>query len=220
MSLANKILVGVIAFVAIIFLGMAVVTLRTHQNWQELAAKYEQRIKQVQQDSEAVADGTAARPGIRQLRMELEGLIADRGRAWFKCDAKVATKPEDGSATVTITTEQPDLSGIADNTTLYAFDEADVQKGGGYLGEFKVTKADPAQKQVVLVPTSRLDASDLDRLAKAKEPWVLYDVMPRDNREVMASLSDEEKKALNFDSARPVRDYHVLFSAYRARRPS
>ncbi len=218
MSLANKILVGVVAFLGVVFLVLAAMTLRMHQNWCELAARDQQQIDALHADSQAIIDGAAGRPGIRQLRLDIARLITDRGRAWFKCDAKVAAKPDEGTATVTVTIDQSDPSGIADNTTLYAFQKADVQQHGSYLGQFKVTKTDPAQKQIVIEPTYRLDAGELDRLAKAQGAWVLYDVMPRENPEIMASLSDEQKKALGFDPKRPVRDYQVLLSAYHAQK--
>ena len=171
-------------------------------------------------------------------------LLLDRRRAWFKCDPRVKLNRDDGTAEITIIIDQPDPHGIAENTILYAFEEADVQKKGRYLGEFKVTKADEKQKQLVLAPTSRLTAREIDRLEAAKRPWELYEIMPRDNHDIFASLSDEEKKAmLPADSlpeylkdgkpaakddpeervedgkyVRPLRDYQVLFSADRAER--
>ena len=170
-------------------------------------------------------------------------LLLDRRRAWFKCDPKVKLNREDGTAEITVTIDQPDPHGIAENTVLYGFEEADVQKKGRYLGEFKVTKSDEKQKTVVLVPTSPLSPREIDRLATAKRPWELYEVMPHDSHDVFASLSDEEKKAMlpadesagvsqgrqarrqgrsggagaDGKYVRPLRDYQVLFAPSAAR---
>ena len=53
--------------------------------------------------------------------------------------SKVKLNPQDGTAEITVTIDHPDPNGIAENTVLYGFEEADVQSKGRYLGEFKVT---------------------------------------------------------------------------------
>lgn len=191
MSIWNKILVGLIGVASLAIFYMAARTLKTHQHWQELALKHERKIEQVQKENEQT------QAGVRQLRLELNKLLLDRRRAWFKCDPKIQVNRADRTAVATVIIDQPDPSGIAANTILYAFEEADVQKQGRYLGEFKVTKTDEKQKQVVLAPTSLLTARELDRLETAKRPWALYEVMPRDNRQL--------------------RDYQVLLGSNRVR---
>ncbi len=248
MNIWNKILVGLIGVVSVVLFYMAARTMKTHQYWRELAQNHVRKIAQVEEENQKLVNGVEnqgeqMQMGIRQLRVALSKLLLDRRRAWFKCDPKVELNREDGSATITVTTDKPDSHGIAENTILYGFEEADVRKKGRYLGEFKVGKADEKQKQVVLTPTSRLSPREIDRLAAAKGPWTLYEIMPRDSHDVYASLSDEQKKAmLPADSlpeylkdgkpaagddpadrvaagkyVRPLRDYQVLFSADRAR---
>lgn len=200
MSIWNKILVGLIGVASLALFYMAARTLKTHQHWRELALEHERKIAQVR------GEGEQTQVGIRQLRLELNKLLLDRRRAWFKCDPKVQVNPEDRTAVIAVVTDQPDPSGIAENTILYAFEEADVRKQGRYLGEFKVTKTDEKQKQVVLAPTSLLRAREIDRLETAKRPWTLYEIMPRDNHDI------DRKK-----DVRPLRDYQVLLSSNRVR---
>jgi hypothetical protein len=248
MSLWNKILVGVIAFASVILFYMAARTLQTHRYWRDAARKFQDAIEQKQKDNDRLVNsvgqpGEIGAMGIRQLRVELSKLLLDRRRAWFKCEPRVKLNPQNGTADITLLVSQPDPNGIADNTIVYAFAEADVQQKGRYLGEFKVTKSDQKQKQVVLTPTSPLNA-DLARLAAAKGTWTLYEVMPRDNHEIFALLDDQQKKALlppesqseylkdgkpasNDDPAqrvadgkfvRSIRDYQVLLNAAGVRR--
>ena len=77
------------------------------------------------------------------FRVELGKLLVDRRRAWFKCEPKMRLNRQEGTAEITFTIDQPRPNGIAENTVLYAFAEANVQKKGRYLGEFRATKSDP-----------------------------------------------------------------------------
>ncbi|MCE5303271.1 MAG: hypothetical protein LLF97_09210 [Planctomycetaceae bacterium] len=196
MSIWNKVLVGLIAVASVAFFYMAARTLKTHQHWCELAAKFEKKIAQVQEDNRRLAEGSPNSPGIRQLRTELTKLLMDRRRAWFGCEAKVTLNPQKATAEVLVKTSQPDPHGIAANTIVYGFEKTAKEAPGRYLGEFKVTKSTPKSKQVVLAPTSQLSPRELNNLAGAKGSWTLYEVMPRDGHDVFATLTDEEKKAL------------------------
>ncbi len=246
MSIWNKVLVGLIGVATLALFYVAARTMKTHQYWRELAVKYEQRIAQLEQANQTLVEGTAApaQPGIRQLRLELNKLVVDRGRAWFHCDPAVKVNPEQGTAVITVTINQPDPHGLAEGTVLFGFEEVDAQKQGRYLGEFRVAKSDEKQKQVVLAPTSRLNPREIERLSAAKRPWALYETMPRDNHEIFATQSDDEKKAMlpaaslpeyvkdgkpaagNEPPAqvvagqyvRPLRDYQVFFTADRVQR--
>lgn len=201
MSIWNKILVGLIGVASVALFYMAARTMKTHQYWRELALKHERRIDQVQKDNVKLLEGTEnpndpSEMGIRQLRMELNKQLVDRRRAWFQCSPRAKLNRQEGTAEIVVSTEQTDPNGIADGTVLYVFEEADVRQKGRYLGEFKVTKADEKANSVVLVPTSRLTPRELRRLAEAKQPWEMYEVLPRDNHDVFASLSDDDKKAM------------------------
>jgi hypothetical protein len=225
MCIWNKILVGLISVAALVFFYMAARTLKTHQYWEESAQKHQQRIEQLEKQN------VDTQVSIRQRRIELNELLLDRGRVWYRCDPKLTINKQDGSVTVTVAIESPDPHSISDKTILYGFEEADIQKKGHYLGEFKVTLADPKQKTVVLVPTLPLSPRQIDRLATSQRPWDLYEILPRDNHDVFASLTDAEKEEMlppgsrqeyindgKNDYVRPLRDYQVLFSIDNLRR--
>lgn len=244
MSIWNKVLVGLIGVASLALFYVAARTMKTHQYWRELAIKREQQIEQLDRANQALADGAAGQPGIRQLRLDLSKLVIDRGRQWVHCEPKVAVNPNDGTAVITVTISDPDPHGIAPGAVLYGFEEADVSKGGHYLGEFRVAKADEKQKQAVMAPTARLSPREIERLEAAKGPWVFYETMPRDNHEIFASLTDGEKgtllpaaslpeyvkdgKAAVGDEPpaqvvdgkylRPLRDYQAFFAAERVER--
>ena len=225
MSIWNKILVGLIAVAALVFFYMAARTLKTHQHWHESALKHKDRIDELQKEYETT------QVGIRQRRIELNKLLLDRGRVWSNCDPNVRMNEDDGSPTVSVVIDGLGPNGIAKNTILYGFEKADVQDKGRYLGEFKVTGSDPAQKTVVLMPTLPLSPRQLDRLATAQKPWSFYEILPRDSHDIFASLTDAEKEKLlpaatrqeylddgKNGYVRPLRDYQVLFSIQNLRR--
>jgi molecular chaperone DnaK (HSP70) len=200
MSIWNKVLVGLICVASLAFFYMAARTLKTHQHWRELAIKCEKRLVQVQADNERLMEGDnnqtdPSQMGIRQRRIALRRLLLDRGRVWTKCDPKVKLNAQDGAASVAIAVDQTEPHGIPRNSILYAFEQADVQNKGRFMGEFKVTESDD-KKTLTLVPTLPLSPPQVECLSTAKRPWELYEILPRDNHEVFAGLSDKEKEAL------------------------
>ncbi len=198
MSIWNKALLVLIGLAAVPFFFLAGRVLQTRKYWAELAQKFEKRIDQVQNENFRLAEGTTkdGQPtgeGIRQVQLHLFKLTVDRRRAWANCLAKVKTGAADGTAEVTVTTDAP--HGIAAKTVVYAFDDAEVQQKGRYLGEFVITKA--TEKQITFVPTTRLNQREIESLRAANNrPWRLYEELPRDNREVFAALSDEQKREI------------------------
>lgn len=192
MSIWNKVLIGFIFIAAVTFAYMAARTLKTHQYWRELAQAHQDKIDALEaenlslvfDDSEKEEDG---KMGIDRLRLELHKLLIDRGRVWYNCS------PEDvdrQTGKVAVKTDLPDPHKIADNTILYVFDETDLQDGGQYLGEFKVT--DVAQRQLAMEPAMKLTDEELNRLAASRGPWTLYEIMQID----------------------APRDYEILFKEY------
>jgi hypothetical protein len=197
MSIWNKILIGLIIVAALAFFYLGLRTLKTHQHWQEAAAKHELKIKEYKQKTELLIHGTAEKPGIRQISVDLARVLCDRGRVWHNCEAKVSNVAKDtGTAEVHITLD-PDNSNSAamkENAKLYAFTEAETKDQGCYLGEFTVASSE--DKEATLKPVSKMTTREIARLTSAKGPWVLCDQMPHDHHEVFAGLSEEDKKAI------------------------
>ncbi len=207
MSIWNKVLVGVIALASVFLFYMAANARKAELAWSDSARQHEKRIGQLNEQNRELLAGTDTEPGIRQLQVDLHKLLVDRRRVWPGCDPTSRKRGED-TAEITVTINQTDAKGqpnhgIANGTVLYAFEELNVKnKGeilgdfdvGQYLGEFAVTNTNG--KLVHLVPTCKLNTREVDRLVKAKRPWVLYELLPRDSHEIFASLSDEQKKAL------------------------
>jgi len=242
MSIWNKVLVGLIGFASLFLFYMAARALKTQTYWSKYALDHQERIRQLNEENRALADETG------QRSMDLHKLLLDRRRMWSECDARVKTGPQTAEITVAINqidprSNQPVPHGIAKGVVICAFEKANVQDKGQYLGEFAVRNVG-GDKQVTLEPTARLSPREINRLAKAKRQWVLYEIMPADNHEVFASLSDAEKKAMlpaeslreylkdgkpaekddpkecvvDRKYVRPLVDYNVLFNDEREKR--
>jgi DNA repair exonuclease SbcCD ATPase subunit len=243
MSIWNKILIGLIIVASLVFFYTSSRMLKTQKYWSDLAEKYNKRIEELQKNDKLCEVGGTIngefKPGIEQVRAELNKLTVDRQRVWYNCDPKVEINRQSGAVSVKVTIDQPNPSGIANKSILYAFEEAPTAQKGQFLGEFKVTAV--ADKQITLEPAFKITKMDLDKLAQAKRPWDLYDSLPHDNHEILSQLSEQDKKAmLPADSAaeyiddgkqaaqgappqqivdgkyvRPLRRYDYLFDMYR-----
>ncbi len=225
------------------FFYMSARMLMTQKNWSIRAEQYAKRIRDLQDEDKITEEGGMVngvfKPGVEQVRAELNKLTVDRQRVWYKCDPQVNIDRQTGAVTIKVTIDQPNPSGIANKSVLYAFEDVPTAQPGRFLGEFKVTAV--ADKQITLEPAFKLTPVDLKKLAEAKRPWNLYDSLPHDNHEILAQLSEQDKKAmLPADSVekyiedgkpaaqgepagnivdgkyvRPLRDYGYLFDTYR-----
>jgi hypothetical protein len=197
MSIWNKVLMGCIVVASMVFFYMAARTVKTHKYWGEQAREYQKLISQAREQSRLLREGDGTWMGIAKAQNQLHKLVIDRGRAWFNCT------PTQGNASgqVSVSIEMP--AGDADaaasreilaGTVLYVFEKEDRQKGGQYLGEFKVTGV--GKKDVQLEPLRKFTDAELQRVGKSKGPWVMYDTMPADGHEAFAGLSESELKAM------------------------
>ena len=202
MTIWNKILIGLIFLMSLVFMYMAARTLKGHELWRSKAQSFERALENVEQQIDEAQHarsegGVIAEMGIDQLRLELYKLLVDRGRAWYDTQPE-QINAETGAARVNVPFPSednlPGRHGIAENTVLYAFEQAPVEAplgegGGRYLGEFKVTEV--AEGLIGMEPAQRMSQRELDRLASSAGPWSLYEVMPIDGHDVLAEMDDQ-----------------------------
>jgi hypothetical protein len=204
MSIWNKVLLGLIFVAAVAFFYLGARTLKTHQHWRERAQEFEERIAALDEENVVLVagverEGRVVEDGIRQLKIELEKLLLDRGRAWTECTPQGAD-PQTGQ--VHVVPGAPSPHGLVPNTVLFVFEgkrgvEEEVENRGRYLGQFKVVPSDDGQvDRVRLEPSQEMTPEQRQRLAASRGFWVMYDVMPIDNHYLFERLSEEEKRAL------------------------
>ena len=98
---------------------------------------------------------------------------------------------------VTVSTDDPNA--FTKNMLLYGFEEGDDQSPGKYLGEFRV---DAVSEKAVGAGQHHADGQIheskvkllADNVMESKSPWVLYEMMPTDEHEAFANLSEDQKK--------------------------
>ncbi|MFZ5829717.1 MAG: hypothetical protein ACOY3P_06505 [Planctomycetota bacterium] len=195
MSIWNKILIGLIIVVALVFWYFSMQALRLHQDLRTQANQLENEIREVEAKIVAVRSSMEEAPdpqkSIDQLQLALQPYLADRGRVWREVVPGNAN-PQTGEVSVTV--ELPDPHGIAPKTLLYAFEATPAGENGDYLGEFVVEGV--TNKQIGLRPARRMTTDQLTRLAQSKGPWTLYELMPIDKHWAFADLSEEELKRI------------------------
>jgi hypothetical protein len=197
MSIWNKILLGLIFVSSLGFFYMSAWMLKTQKNWSVRAEQYAKKISDLQDEDKITEQGGTVggefKPGIEQLSADLFKLNVDRQRVWYKCDPQVNLNRQTGAVSIKVTVDQPSLSGIANKSIIYAFEDAPAPQGR-YLGEFKVTAV--ADKQITLEPAFKLTPEDLKKLAEPRKPWNLYDSLPHDSHEIMEQLNNQEMEAM------------------------
>jgi len=199
MSIYNKVLSGAIIFFSLIFLYMAARTLKIHQHWRQRAHTQEQRIAELRKENQELLAGSedGTKLGVKQLQLALDELIIDRnrGRVWYGCQPQ---QPNAQTGQVRVVIDKPEPHAVAVKSLLYLFEQTEtataVGKGGQYLGQFEVEAVDA--KQVALKPARKMSLPELQRLAQSKGPWAMYELMPIDEHDIFAGLSDDEKKQI------------------------
>jgi hypothetical protein len=199
MCIWNKVLMGCIAVASVVFFYMAARTVKIHKYWSELAQQHERRISQLQEETRLLREGNGTWMGIAKAQNQLHKLVIDRGRAWFNCTPRQGNTPGQVSVSIEMPAAEADAAapaslGIPAATVLYVFEKKDRQKGGQYLGEFKVTGV--GKKDVQLEPLRKFNEAELQRLTQSGGPWVMYDTMPTDNHEAFAGLTESQLKPL------------------------
>lgn len=198
MSIWNKVLVGLICVAALGFWYFSMRTLKTHKYWRDVARKMEQELDRTTAANVVLAEGDekAEAKGIRWYQEQITKLVAarERGRVWSNCEPR-NFNPQTGQCT--IVTDQPNPNGITLKGLLYVFEEKEADaagKGGRYLGEFEVEALN--ENQVQVKPTMKLSPRQLQIIAQASKPWIVFEKMPLDDHEMIASLSEDEKKKM------------------------
>lgn len=200
-------MLGLIFLASLGFFYAAARTLRTYQHWVNQADKFERKLKEVK--AEIASLETADREhnpedntiGVRQLRIDLGRVLANRGRIWTKCEIRKAATDPSGIMEVHVSPESA-LNAFTDKMLLYGFEEGDDQSPGRYLGEFHVKAIIEKDNELVLLSTTQLVSSLADNVKKSKDsksPCVFYEMMPTDEHEALANVPDEYKKFVEVD---------------------
>jgi len=204
MHVANKVLVWVLVVAALPFVYLTARDVKMHVAWGKSVADHQRRINDLAKEREQIRNGTPQQPGLLALRVQTHKLLIDRGRGWTNWAGSVSN-PQTGAVALLYDAppgEKAPPHGIAVNTILYVFDDVPAEKGGHYLGQFKVTAVD--ETKLGLEPVGKLTPREIERLTRAsRKHWVFFDKMPADNPDVFAELRPEQIKAMIPESALP-----------------
>jgi hypothetical protein len=196
MSIWSKVFIVMIMLAGLGFFYTAARTLKTHEAWRTKYNQHVAELARVQADNEKVVDGDPAQgqPSLNGLKAQIADIVAGRGRVWYNVGAG---QVDGNTGAVTVTVDHPDPHGINPGMVVYAIDDLDLAAGGRYLGEFKVTEAAAGSQDVKLEPTQPpLDREKAKLTSATAHQWTLYETMPLDRRDVFATLSDDQIRAL------------------------
>ena len=244
MNIWNKVLLSFILVASLAFMYLAVKDLKLHRKWGEEAKTYlgtegepgsiETELKLQDKLINGVTDGE---PGIRQLSVEVNKLMLERGRAWFNCQPTgfsqnpPFSQDQPGFA---VKTSLPDPHGITAKSVVYVFEQKAAGQGGSYLGQFAVVGvADQAvaPQMVQLQPSRQLSPQEIQRAMTSQQTpnmlWAMFETLPVDDPDAFQGLTEEQVRTLPagvvaeyIDNAQEhkLRDYEIYFrEAHRLR---
>ncbi len=177
MSTWNKVLVGLIVVMSLLYFYFAALALKTHQAWELSYEQHEAALKKIAKEEDDLINGPE---GLRALKVEVNRFTLDRGRVWPGAKPQ-GFNPNTGE--VSLIVALPPLAPSAVNMQVFAFEEPTQGKPhGDYLGEFKLTNvAGPTnqQWQFQLSPARALTDGQKARIQQSRGTWSLYELMPR-----------------------------------------
>ena len=196
---ANATLLFFVFWAAFEFLYVSTYALKLHDKYRSEADKLQKSLDDVRariavlefgREDETDGDvdgGNAGGGGVRSLRHQLHRLTLDRGRVWIDC------QPESFDATtgrITIRIEKPDPHGIAEGKVLYAFQQGPAAEGARYLDQGKIVAVGDAT--ITIEPLTKQPRGLVQEVVNEERLWRLYESLPVDRHDLLASLSEEE----------------------------
>ncbi len=217
-------MVGLILIACLAFFHAATRTLKTYTYWANLATGFEAKLTRVNEENERLRTADREHPlddktiGVDRLRIDLGRALANRGRVWADWGKQKAVTLPSGIMEITVSNNVPSPD-ITPNMLLYAFEEGDGQSPGKYLGEFHVKGVH--QNQMQMDSTGQLASGLAKNVTDSKGPWILYEMIPTDEKEAFEGLSEDDKKVIPAELLKPDRlleDYLATFRACEVHR--
>lgn len=187
MNTWNKVLVGLIFVMSLVFFYFGARALKTHQAWRDSVNKQEAALAQVAKQKEDIFTGTEASPGIRPLQLAMQKLTAGRGRVWPSAmPAPNGFNPANGQLAVAFQVPTPPpYEKDSRKMQLFLFQEPTQQDPvGAYLGEFTITGV--TAQSWALEPSRALTPERMRTIQQSRGPWIMYEVMPAPSRNALA----------------------------------
>jgi len=217
MSIWNKVLLGLIFITSVVFFVAAVRALKTHEAWHGSYENHLAKLEKTTQESLGYTEGTPSAPGIRQWKVAVGKLTAERGRVWPNVTAH-RFDAASNRVFVVPTLAPPHPTKSAD-VQLFLFEEATEGQGGAYLGEFTIKSVG---QEWTLAPTWTLSPERRTRLEQSRGPWMMCEVLPASipgfqPEDIQKPAGEGPAEASPRDAAQPEAEavkYEVLFTDY------
>jgi hypothetical protein len=189
------------------------------------AYRFRQEAEKAIKDGQVLRFGLVDAPydsleAVLPVQGQLERLTIDRGRVWrqlgFVGSAEnsvelVAQAPQAAASDLDDGTGQPPAAAapaggqgvsLPQDLVVYAFEEKVDDLGYPlpvfYLGEYRVTKSDPATGAIGLQSTLPLHTMHRARIEAGTSSWTLYEMLPIDSHQAFAAAGSEPNEETIF----------------------
>lgn len=159
-------------------------------------------------------------PGTTELGHKVQMISRIRGRVWRNAvpvsvdqqtgkvnvgfPIKAAAPTEEGEAPVEeeAPAGPPPALGLEADSIVYIFEQGPMEgfaEGSGprqYLGEFRVDEVSGREAMLEPLDQLELDPMAAERLLQSRGPWIVYETMPADDRDLFAEMDEETLKRI------------------------
>ena len=168
------------------------------------------------------AQGDEDLEGVVRLSHELRMKSRVRGRVWRFAGPTGPVNPETGAVTVAFPVQRarpteedefggeaseepqgpPPALGLTPDSIVYLFEQGPVEgfeqdpAPNAYLGEFRVDDVQGREASLEPLDQLELDPVGAERLLQSRGPWIVYETMPADSRDLFAELDEEVLRRL------------------------
>lgn len=168
------------------------------------------------------AQGDGDLEGVVRLAHELRIKSRVRGRVWRFAGPTGPVNQETGAVTVAFPVQRaqateedafageaseepqgpPPALGLTPDSIVYLFEQGPVEgfeqdpAPNAYLGEFRVDDVQGREASLEPLDQLELDPVGAERLLQSRGPWIVYETMPADYRDLFAELDEETLRRL------------------------
>lgn len=169
----------------------------------------------------AQSDDNDRMNGVVRLAHDLRMKSRIRGRVWRFAGPTGPANPETGTVTVSFPvqrarpteeeaaadpSEQPEgpppALGLTPDSIVYLFEQGPVEgfeqdpAPNAYLGEFRVDAVQGREASLEPLDQLELDPVGAERLLQSRGPWIVYETMPADSRDLFVGLEEDVLRRL------------------------
>ncbi len=189
MNIWNKVMLGLIALLAIFATLWSAKELKIQSSWGTAAKKLEAATLKVQADR----DRLMKEDEIPAWEVREYEFLADHAENWRDCKPKSFQRGS-GFAKIVFNLGTSGPSGMNQGDTIYVFDNRTAEEGGCFLGRFNVKEVQGNEISATSIDfLNEIEAQHLEKSLADEAPWSVHTKCPTDRPDLFAKMPASER---------------------------